>query len=133
MDGVDRDLYNCRFKAGISRGFALAQEANRYLDSTAPWKTIKSDRQDAATSLWVSIAVINCLKTVLFPYIPFSAQKLHEFLGLDGRVEEEQWDFDYAVAAVKPGGALRAPSPLYTKLDPKVAEEEVQRLGMPVA
>ena len=133
MDGVDRDLYNCHFKAGISRGFALAQEANRYLDSTAPWKTIKSDRQDAATSLWVSIAVINCLKTVLFPYIPFSAQKLHEFLGLDGRVEEEQWDFDYAVAAVKPGGALRAPSPLYTKLDPKVAEEEVQRLGMPVA
>ena len=133
MDEVDRDLYNCHFKAAIGRGFSLAQETNRYLDSTAPWKTIKTDPQDAATSLWVSIAVINCLKTVLFPFIPFSAQKLHEFLGFDGRVEEERWDFDYAVAAVNPGKTLRSPSPLYTKLDPQVVEEEVQRLGVPVA
>ena len=133
MDGVDRDLYNCHFKAGISQGFSLARETNRYLDSTAPWKSIKTDREDAATSLWVSIAVINCLKTVLFPFLPFSAQRLHEFLGFDGRVEEEGWNFDYAVAAVESGRTLRAPSPLYTKLDPQVVEEEVQRLGMQVA
>ena len=130
VDAVDRNLYNCHFKAAISQGFSLAQETNRYLDSTAPWKAIKTDRQDAATSLWVSIAVINCLKMVLFPFIPFSAQRLHEYLGFDGRVEEEQWDFDYAVAAVEPGKALREPSPLYTKLDPQVVEEEVQRLGV---
>ena len=130
MEGVDRSLYNCRFKAAIAQAFALAQEANRYLDSTAPWKTIKTDRQDAATSLWVSIAVINCLKMALFPFLPFSSQRLHEFLGFDGKVEGEQWDYDSAVAAVQPGTAMRAPLPLYTKLDPQVADEEVQRLGL---
>ena len=129
MESVDRNLYNCRFKAAIGQGFSLAQEANRYLDSTAPWKTIKTDRQDAATSLWVSIAVINCLKMVLFPFLPFSSQRLHEFLGFDGKVEGEQLDYDHAVAAVQPGTALRAPSPLYTKLDLQVVDEEVQRLG----
>ena len=130
MEGVDRSLYNCRFKAAIAQAFALAQEANRYLDSTVPWKTIKTDRQDAATSLWVCIAVINCLKMALFPFLPFSSQRLHEFLGLDGKVEGEQWDYDSAVAAVQPGTAMRAPLPLYTKLDPQVADEEVQRLGL---
>ena len=130
MDGVDRSLHNCRFKAAIAQGFSLAQEANRYLDSTVPWKTIKTDRRDAATSLWVCIAVINCLKMALFPFLPFSSQQLHEFLGFDGKVEEEQWDHERAVAAVQPGTAMRAPSPLYTKLDPQVADEEVQRLGL---
>ncbi len=130
MDAVDRSLYHCRFKAAIAQGFSLAQEANRYLDSMAPWKTIKTDRQDAATSLWVCIAVINCLKMALSPFLPFSSQRLHEFLGLDGNVEGEQWDYDHAVAAVRPGADLRAPSPLYTKLDPQVADEEVQRLGL---
>ena len=130
MESVDRSLYNCRFKAAIAQAFALAQETNRYLDSTVPWKTIKTDRQDAATSLWVCIAVINCLKMALFPFLPFSSQQLHEFLGFDGTVEEEQWDHEHAVAAVQPGTAMRAPSPLYTKLDPQVADEEVQRLGL---
>ena len=130
MESVDRSLYNCRFKAAIAQAFALAQETNRYLDSTVPWKTIKTDRQDAATSLWVCIAVINCLKMALFPFLPFSSQQLHEFLGFDGKVEEEQWDHERAVAAVQPGTAMRAPSPLYTKLDPQVADEEVQRLGL---
>ena len=133
MESVDRSLYNCRFKAAIAQAFALAQQANRYLDSTVPWKTIKTDRQDAATSLWVCIAVINCLKMALFPFLPFSSQRLHEFLGFDGKVEGEQLDYDHAVAAVQPGTALRAPSPLYTKLDLQVVDEEVQRLGSQAA
>ena len=130
MESIDHSLYHCRFKAAIGQGFSLAQEANRYLDSTAPWKTLKTDRADAATTLWVCIAVINCLKMALFPFLPFSSQRLHEFLGLDGEVEGEQWDYEHAVAAVRPGADLRAPSPLYTKLDPQVADEEVQRLGL---
>ena len=133
MDGVDQNLYHCHFKAGIGVAFSLARETNRYLDATAPWKSIKTDRQDAATALWVAIAVINCLKVVMYPFLPFSAQQVHEFLGFDGRVEAEVWDFDQIVEAAEPGKLLREPSPLYTKLDPKVAEEEVERLGIDVA
>ena len=133
MEAVDQNLYNCHFKSAIGAAFSLAQEANRYLDATAPWISIKTDRQDAATALWVAIAVINCLKLVLYPFLPFSGQQLHEFLGFDGRVESEGWDFDQIVAAVDPGKPLRVPSPLYTKLDPQVVEEEVQRLGVGVS
>ena len=133
MDSVDQNLYHCHFKAGVGAAFSLAREANRYLDATAPWKSIKTDRQDAATALWVAVAVINCLKIVTYPFLPFSAQKLHEFLGFDGQVETEGWDFDQIVEAMEPGKLLRIPSPLYIKLDPKVVEEEVQRLGTGVA
>ncbi len=129
LEGVDRSLYNCRFKAALGAAFSLAQETNRYLDTAAPWKSIKSDRQNAATALWAAIAAINCLKVMTYPFLPFSAQQLHEFLGFDGRVEAEHWDVDKIIHAVEPGNRLRPPSPLFTKLDPQVADDEVLRLG----
>jgi len=130
MDSVDENLYNCRFKAAIGQAFGLAQEANRYLDTKAPWKTIKEDRDQAGATLTVAMQAINCLKTILYPFMPFSSQKVHEFLGFDGPIEEGSWDFETCVAGIKAGASLREPSPLYTKLDPEIIEDEVQRLGI---
>ena len=130
MAEVDSSLDACRFKAAISRIFALAQDANRYLDAKAPWRAIREDREAAATSLWVTIAVINCLKTLLHPFMPFSSQRLHEFLGQDDRVEDGSWDFDAVVASVPGGREMRRPAPLYVKLEPDVVDQEVARLGL---
>ena len=132
MDAVSESLYHTRFKAALGQAFALAQETNRYLDAQAPWRAIKTDRQEAATSLCVAIKVINCLKVVLAPFLPFSSQKVHEYLGFDGAIEGESWDFEPLVNAVQGGNPLRQPAPLYTKLDPQVVEAETQRLGTPV-
>ena len=62
--------------------------------------------------------------------MPFSSQQLHGFLGFDGNVEDDVWDFDSLIGAIQPGGSLRSPAPLYTKLDASVADEESQRLGV---
>ena len=131
MADVDNSLYHTRFRAGISRAFALAQESNRYLDSRAPWQSIKTDRADAARSLGTAIQVLNCLKVILTPYLPFTSQKVHEFLGFDGDVSAEPWDFDILVANIKAGAPLRNPSALYTKLDAALAEQEAEQLGVP--
>jgi len=133
MDGVDQELFHCHFKAGIAKAFSLAQETNRYLDARAPWLSIKTDRDEAATTLWTAICVINCLKLILSPFLPFSAQRLHGFLGLEGRVEAETWDFDRVIQAIEAGRPLGRPEPLYTKLDPQVVDDEVQRLSATVA
>ena len=130
MESVDESLYNCRFKAAVTQAFGLAQEANRYLNTTAPWKSIKEDRDQAGASLPVAMQAINCLKTILYTFLPFSSQKVHEFLGFDGPIEEGAWDFDTIVGGIKAGADLRQPSPLYTKLDSELIEEEVQKLGI---
>ena len=129
LDEVGRSLESARFKAAIGQAFGLAQGANRYLDAKAPWRAIREDRADAANTLNVSIRVINCLKVALAPFLPFSSQKVHEFLGFDGAVEQEAWDFEFLAGAIKGGTALRQPSPLYTKLDPEVVQQETVRLG----
>ena len=84
LDEVGRSLENTRFKAAIGQAFGLAQDANRYLDAKAPWRAIREDKADAANTLNVSIRVINCLKVALAPFLPFSSQKIHGYLGFDG-------------------------------------------------
>ncbi len=130
MTAVDDSLAHTRFRAGISQAFGLAQECNRYLDARAPWQAIKEDRAHAARSLGTTIQVLNCLKVMLAPYLPFTSQKLHGFLGFDGEITDEPWDFDALVGAIKPGGMLRNPSNLYAKLDDAVAEQEAGQLGV---
>jgi len=144
------ELYNaCKFRAALGEALALAREANGYLDRKAPWFQIKEDPQAAATTVYVILRAVDNLKTILAPILPHTAQKLHEYLGYEGQLfgtqqvvtyEEETrshevltYDHSGAVgtwvpSALPPGQALRAPAPLFRKLDESVVEEEYARL-----
>jgi methionyl-tRNA synthetase len=125
LSATDRLLYQCHFREAMRAAMSLAQETNRYLDDKSPWKAIKQDRQSAATSLYVAICVISYLKTIFYPFLPFSSQRLHEYLGFDGKVA----DFGWKPHLPEPGQKLLVPQPLFTKLDEKLADEETRRLG----
>jgi len=73
------------------------------------------------------MTVINCLKTIFDPFLPFSAEKLHMLLGLEGTVQDEGWR--WSQDALKPGVDLPKPEPLFIKLDESIIEEETARLG----
>ncbi|MDD5701123.1 MAG: methionine--tRNA ligase [Dehalococcoidales bacterium] len=114
----------CRFKDSIKAAMSLAQETNRYLDEKAPWKAIKQDKAAAGASLYMAISVLSCLRTAFYPFLPFSSQKLHEYLGYSGTVQACGWQFTLPSSGQK----LISPEPLFTKLDEKQIEEENNRL-----
>ncbi|RLC68316.1 MAG: methionine--tRNA ligase [Chloroflexi bacterium] len=124
LNKVDDLLYGCHFREAMREAMALAQEANRYLDAKAPWKTIKDDRDSAATALSTALGVICCLKTVLYPFLPFSSGKLHRLLGFEGSDEGGDW----SISVPQTGQKLASPEPLFTKLDDKIVDEENNRL-----
>ncbi|MFC1916451.1 methionine--tRNA ligase [Chloroflexota bacterium] len=125
LANVDRLLYGCHFKEAIRAVMTLAQETNRYLDEKSPWKVIKENRPAAANSLYVALCVISNLKTMLYPFLPFSSQKLHEFLGFTGNIEDYGWKWQ----SLPPGQKLLPPQPLFSKLDDSLVEEETKKLG----
>jgi methionyl-tRNA synthetase len=104
---------------------SLAQEANRYLDEQAPWKTIKTARETSAKSVYTVLSVLAALKTIFYPFLPFSSEKLHSFLGFDGSVGELGWKIQF----LPPGQKLRQPQPLFVKLDEDIVAQESNRLG----
>ena len=125
LETVDKLLYGCHFKQAITEAMRLAQEANRYLDEKSPWKAIKENRQDAAKSLYTALCVISDLKTMLYPFLPFSSQKLHELLGFKGNIEDYGWQPNPPPSGQK----LLPPQPLFSKLDDSLIEEETKKLG----
>ncbi len=125
LASVDKLLYRCHFKQAITEAMGLAHEANRYLDDKAPWKAIKESRDGAAKTLCAAIETICHLRTMLYPFLPFSSTKLHEMLGFTDSVEAHGWQAE----PPPPGQKLREPQPLFSKLDDSLVEEETKRLG----
>jgi methionyl-tRNA synthetase len=125
---VDSHLGACCFREAIMEIMELAQKANRYLEEKSPWKTIATDREETAATLYTALTVINGLKVLLYPFLPFSSKKLHGLLGFQTSLEGG----GFKVQALPPGQRLAQPQALFTKLDEKVVEEERERFGQPV-
>jgi methionyl-tRNA synthetase len=120
-----REIAACNFRAGLEAGMSAAREANRYVEDSAPWKLIKEDRERCATVLYTAIAAINGLKTALYPYLPFTCQKLHGYLGNEGPMQAAGWQ----LVMPAPGRPLAEAEPLFKKLDTEIIAAEEARLG----
>jgi len=122
---VGQEIALCHFRAGLGAAMAMAQEANRFLEEKSPWKIIEEDRPKAATALHAAIGAINALKVAFYPYMPFTCQRLHSYLGFTGAVTDGGWRF----VVPQPGQRLAKPEALFKKLEPSLVEEEEARLG----
>jgi methionyl-tRNA synthetase len=124
-------------------------DANKYLSDQAPWKLRESDPDRMRSILHVALQLVDDGKTLLTPFLPRSSQQVFEMLGGSGqwsgmpRIDEvhEDGGADYPVitgdyrtaarwgsAPIRPGTKLAAPAPLFPKLPPAVAAEELARL-----
>jgi methionyl-tRNA synthetase len=143
-------LATARFKAALSEAMRLAAQVNIYLSEQEPWKVIKSDRERAATIWYVALRCVDTLKIIFTPFLPFSSQRLHEYLGYDGYIagplsfrdvteadgrvhrvltgNYAEWVGRWQPSALPVGQALRQPQPLFKKLDEKVVDEELARM-----
>ncbi len=140
-----------RQRQALQEAMRVVGEANRYVSETEPWK-LKTDPDRLATVLHTTTQAVSDLNTLLAPFLPHSAQAVHEALGGTGTFSpqpriEEVTDLDdesraYPVItgdysavrgtwqpkAVVPGTKVDKPTPVFTKLDDAIVEEELERL-----
>jgi methionyl-tRNA synthetase len=149
FDTVGTLLAAVKLKAGLEEVMRLTRATNVYLDRKAPWRSIKEDPAAAANAVFVTLRVIDNLKTLFAPFLPHTSQQLHHYLGYDGELFGHQYTETYSEterthialrinnsdaigrwepSQLPPGQPLRQPAPLFRKLDPDIAEEEIARL-----
>ena len=126
IEETGRHIAACNFRAGLEAAMSAARDANRYVEDNAPWKLIKEDRERCATVLHTAIAAISGIKTALYPYLPFTCQTLHEYLGGTSALEAAGWKLE----APRAGQPLGDVQPLFKKLDPEIIEIEDAKLGV---
>jgi methionyl-tRNA synthetase len=151
FEPIGKLLAACNFRAALSEAMALAREANRYLEEKGPWFQIKEDPQAAGTTIYTALRAIDSLKILLSPFVPFSSERLHGYLGYSGKlfgrsyvstfVEDGGHTHDalcydasgasgvWQASELPPGQPLQPPQALFRKLDDSVAEEERERIG----
>src|SRR5581483_11607657 len=83
FDRVGSLIEAASFRAALGEAMALAGDVNTYLSEHAPWTLLDSDRERAATVLFVALRCVDSLKTLFTPFLPFSSQALHELLGYE--------------------------------------------------
>ncbi|MDX1436469.1 MAG: methionine--tRNA ligase [Anaerolineales bacterium] len=138
-----------KLRAALAEALRLAAEVNRYLDQSAPWFEIKENPEEAAKTIYTSLRAVDSLKTIFAPFLPFSSEKLHTYLGYQGSlfgsqsvesVDDNLGDHQvlrynaggsgrWAPSDLAAGTAIRKPEPLFRKLETSIAEEERSRLG----
>ncbi|MFI7068438.1 methionine--tRNA ligase [Kribbella sp. NPDC050124] len=146
---VGEHLRHQRLRLAIGAAMRTASEANQYLSQQAPWKETDAGRK--ATILHVAAQVVADSNRLLAPFLPHSAQRVHEALGgtgaflpqpeirevddLDGGPPYPIITGDYSAQPrwsqepVVPGTPVRPPTPIFTKLAPEVIDVELARLG----
>jgi methionyl-tRNA synthetase len=145
-------LGRSRQKAAIGEAMRVVADANKYLSDQAPWKLKSSDPERMKTVLHVALQVVDDCKTLLTPFLPHSSDKVHRLLGGEGtwaampdlrEVSEGEGpdantygvltgEYDtgarWESTPLKPGTPLDPPTPVFTKLDPSIVDEELARL-----
>ncbi|NHD16782.1 MULTISPECIES: methionine--tRNA ligase [unclassified Actinopolyspora] len=145
FDVVGGHLRRSRFRAATHEAMRVVTAANKYLSEQEPWKR-KDDPDRRDTILHTALQVVSDANTLLTPFLPHSAQRVHELLGGSGtwaaqpRMEDVA-DLDVAERSypiltgdysaeqaswesepIPVGRPLSKPTPLFGKLDPELAE-----------
>ena len=145
-------LARSRQKAALTETMGVVGAANKYLSDMEPWKLRGTDPDRMATVLHVALQVVDDAKTLLTPFLPSSSSTVHAQLGGQGEwaAMPELIEVDEATAPGSPsysvlsghydtgarwesapievGRAIAPPTPVFTKLDPSVVDEELARL-----
>ncbi|MEP7091102.1 MAG: methionine--tRNA ligase, partial [Nocardioidaceae bacterium] len=140
-----------RQKAALAEVMRTVGEVNKYVSDSEPWKLKADDeRERLGTILHVTAQAVADCNLLLAPFLPHSANAVDRALGGPGEIApmpeiREVEDLDggpgYPVITgdytgtpawsrrhVTAGTPVAAPTPVFTKLDPSVVDDELARL-----
>ncbi|RNJ75606.1 MAG: methionine--tRNA ligase [Nitrosopumilus sp. D6] len=96
---------------------------NQYFQHKEPWKS----GPGTAACVYNSANAVYCIAVAVSPFLPESAQKIWEQLGLDGKASDSSWnDITYGV---KPGHKLAKSAPLFAKVEESDIAKYKEKLG----
>ena len=109
---VGKLIEAAKFQTALKKIIKFAEDCNRYIDQKEPWKTIKTDGQTTANTLYVCLQAISALQLLVSPFLPRTAQKIQQQLNV---TERKEWKF-YAIPF---GHKLGHPTPLFSRVEIK--------------
>lgn len=99
------------FKDAIEGIFEVVRRANKYFDEKEPWKTRTTDIDSCKDTLYQCVQIIANLSVLLAPFLPFSSEKVCNWLSLTS---------DWEYKTVPSGYCLPETQILFERLDKSI-------------
>ncbi|MBP5681602.1 MAG: methionine--tRNA ligase [Bacteroidales bacterium] len=122
---VEELLENFKFRDAQKEAMELARIGNKYLAETEPWKLAKTDMARVSTILNLSLQISANLAIAFEPFLPFSAAKLRDMLGM----ESFEWDNLGRIDLLQEGHKLGESVLLFEKIEDDVIQAQLDRLA----
>jgi len=122
LAAVDQLMRDYEFKGAVDAIMTLASFGNSYIQTSAPWKLIKTDRQAAAQVIKNSIQLVKALALLIEPAMPDTAQRCWKELGFTDAIGTHRIG---EATEIVPESRIPPPTPLFVKMeDTQITELE---------
>lgn len=106
----------------------ISSIGNQHFQENEPWETIKSDEEKCERTLYVCANIIKSLGIILEPFLPQTAERIWNFLGMESDIHKEDWD--RAKKLELGGKKINEPELLFEKIDEdEISKSEEQKEG----
>lgn len=115
-DKVRQEIAHFAPQAAVGHVVDVLTEANKFLETEAPWKKAKEDLNAAGESLVTVLEVLRIAGTLLHPVMPQKSSELLKRIGYSGEANFAQTKI---TQALKPGADVIKADPLFPRIDSK--------------
>ena len=123
VDLEDR-IEKYKFREAVKIAMDMGRLGNKYLADTEPWSLYKEDPERVGTILNISLQITASLSILIEPFLPFTAEKLRDFLNID----KLNWELAGKGDILQPGHEVKKPKHLFQKIEDDVVAKQVEKL-----
>jgi methionyl-tRNA synthetase len=126
-ESVAEHYEHYRFRDGTLQIMNLARFANKYFNDNEPWKSLKSNHERCAQTIYLCLQTVRSLAILLEPVLPFTSMKMWSILNLAGSPSSSGWE-SIGSYGLREGQQLAKPEILFVKIPDDVIQKKIQQL-----
>ncbi|MGA9406206.1 MAG: methionine--tRNA ligase [Bacteroidota bacterium] len=119
-----------KFREGTAEVMNLARAANKYFNDSEPWKTVRSQPDECATTLHICLQIVRSLAVLFAPVVPFSSETIWNMVGMTSPLSDERWA-EAGECKLTAGHKLHKAEIVFKKIEDTIIENELQKLKPP--
>lgn len=135
LAGKHLDAY--RFRDAATEAMNIARAGNKYFNDKAPWKSVRTNIDDCALTLYNCVQTIHTLSIVLAPFLPNACSLMQRMFGMPictGAPMQMDLGADVWMQAawysVRPGSRMIEAPILFSRVEDDVIDVQLKKLGV---
>jgi methionyl-tRNA synthetase len=136
LDALAQDIRSFDFRSALTKLMGISSTGNQLLQFNEPWSLQKDDPETVKVVMNLGMQYVAALSYAMYPFLPFTAQKLRKMLNLPEILNEGGWEEMMMQLAenelvIPVGHKVNIGEHLFTRLDPETIDAQITKLNKP--